>query len=67
MLNDTERREFEEFLRRAAMPVPPDELPALEQQYRLVKQQIAVVEAAAKELGAIEPGFRFDAQSGSPA
>lgn len=67
MLDESETLEFQELLRRAAIPVPPDELPALQEQYTLVKRHIAIVDAVAADLGELEPGFRFEARWGKPA
>jgi hypothetical protein len=59
--------EFQVMLRRSAIPVHPDELPALQEQYLLVKRHIAIVDTAAADLGELEPGFRFEARWGKPA
>jgi hypothetical protein len=67
MFEKLETQEFEELLRTAAIQVPPDELPAMREQYLLVKRYVAIVEAAVADLGELEPGFRFDAQWGKPA
>jgi hypothetical protein len=67
MLDESDALEFQELLRRAAIPVPPDELPALQEQYTLVKRYIGIVNAASADLGELEPGFRFEARWGQPA
>jgi hypothetical protein len=66
MLDEFETLEFQELLRRAAIPVSPDEVPALQEQFLLVKRHIAIVDAAATDLGELEPGFRFEARWGKP-
>jgi hypothetical protein len=67
MLDESERLEFQEFLRRAAIPVPPDELPALQEQFLLVKRHLAVVDSVAADVEFLEPLFRFEAKWGEPA
>jgi hypothetical protein len=67
MLSESDSLEFQEFLRRAGIPVPPDELPALQEQFLLVKRHISIVDSAATDLGDLEPGFRFEAKWGEPA
>jgi len=62
MLSESERLEFDELLRGAELTVTPEDLPAMETQYLLLKRYRAVVEVVAADLGEMEPGFRFDAQ-----
>jgi len=62
MLSESERLELDELLRAAELTVAPEDRPAMETQYSLVKRYRSVVEAAAADLEEMEPGFRFDAQ-----
>ena len=61
-VGELEEGEFAEVLGRSGLPVPPDELPGLKEQFDRLKRHLETLDRAAADLEGLEPGFLFEAE-----